>query len=94
MKKFFLALCLSLSTLFALPVLAEVGEQALVTVNINAASAAEIAEVLNGVGESKAQAIVQYRDEHGPFESVEDITQVRGIGESTLANNADRIVLE
>ncbi|MFN3578997.1 MAG: ComEA family DNA-binding protein [Pseudomonas sp.] len=94
MKHLFLALCLSLSALFTLSATADTSEAPLVSVNINAASAAEIAEVLTGVGEAKAQAIVEYRDENGPFGSVEEVTQVRGIGPSTLANNEGRISLE
>ena len=47
MKTIFLALCLSISTLLALPAMAET---AMVSVNVNEASAAEMAEVLQGVG--------------------------------------------
>lgn len=64
------------------------------TVNINTAGAAEIAEVLQGVGQAKADAIVAYREEHGAFGSVASLAEVKGIGASTLANNEGRIVLE
>ena len=47
-----------------------------------------------GIGEAKAEAIVAYRDENGAFASVESLTAVKGIGASTLSNNAGRIVLE
>ena len=40
---------------------------------------------LPGIGEKRAQAIVAYREEHGPFQSVEDLTRVSGIGEGILA---------
>ncbi len=40
---------------------------------------------LPGIGEKRAQAIVAYREEHGPFQSVEDLGQVPGIGEGVLA---------
>ena len=53
-----------------------------------------MAEVLQGIGEAKAEAIVAYRDENGAFASVESLTAVKGIGASTLSNNAGRIVLE
>tara|TARA_R110000796_G_scaffold74194_5_gene166671 strand:+ start:5081 stop:5329 length:249 start_codon:yes stop_codon:yes gene_type:complete len=66
----------------------------LVSVNINTASADEIAEVMQGVGAAKAQAIVDYREQNGAFTSVEGLTAVKGIGPSTLANNSDRIELE
>lgn len=50
-------------------------------VNINKASAAAIQQNLKGVGEKKAEAIVAYRTEHGDFKSLEDIKQVKGIGD-------------
>jgi competence protein ComEA len=60
-------------------------------VNINSASAAEIDRVLLNVGASKAQAIVDYRQAHGPFKSVEDLALVKGIGLKTVERNHDRI---
>ena len=53
-------------------------------VNINTADAKTISAELNGIGLSKAQAIVEYREKHGPFRSVEDVSLVKGIGERTL----------
>ena len=41
---------------------------------------------LPGIGPSKAEAILAYREEHGPFQSVEDLLAVSGIGEVTLEN--------
>jgi len=43
---------------------------------------------LPGIGEKRAQAIVAYREEHGPFRSVEELTEVPGIGEGVLAGLA------
>jgi competence protein ComEA len=60
-------------------------------VDINTASASELAAVLNGVGESKAQAIVDHRTAHGPFKSVEQLAEVRGIGLRTVEKNIERI---
>ncbi|UKE57160.1 ComEA family DNA-binding protein [Xanthomonas translucens] len=60
-------------------------------VNINSASAAEIDRMLLNVGASKAQAIVDYRQAHGPFKSVEDLALVKGIGLKTVERNHDRI---
>lgn len=63
-------------------------------VNINQADAETIADVLVGVGLTRAQAIVEYREQHGPFQSVDDLIEVKGIGEATLRSNRDRIRLE
>ena len=52
-------------------------------VNINTASVEELSR-LNGIGESKATAIVEYREANGEFASVEDLIKVKGIGEKTL----------
>lgn len=61
------------------------------SVNINKASADEIAQVLNGVGKKKAAAIVAYRKANGAFKSLADLTKVKGIGEATLNKNKSRI---
>lgn len=63
------------------------------TVDINTADAGEISEVLMGVGESKAKAIVAFRNQNGPFGTAQDLLQVKGIGEATLEKNQDRIRL-
>ena len=62
--------------------------------DINSAEAEEIADVLQGVGLQKATAIVQYRSEHGPFATVNDLLKVRGIGAATLAKNQQLIKLD
>jgi competence protein ComEA len=62
-------------------------------VNINTADAETLAKSLDGIGLSKAKAIVAYREEHGPFKSAEELTQVKGIGEATLQHNHDAILL-
>lgn len=62
-------------------------------VNVNKADAATLAKSLDGVGHSKAEAIVAWREEHGPFKSVEDLSQVKGIGPATLERNHDAILL-
>lgn len=56
-------------------------------VDINRAEAAELAEALVGVGLRKAEAIVRYREQFGPFESVEELAEVKGIGAATLERN-------
>lgn len=82
---------LFVSLLFALllPFTAFAGE----TVDINTADAATMASVLDGVGEKKAEAIVEYRDKNGLFESVDDFTKVKGIGPKILEKNRDKIVV-
>lgn len=62
-------------------------------VNINQADAATLAERLNGIGIKKAEAIVSYREQNGPFKSVDDLLNVSGIGDATLEKNRNLISL-
>ncbi len=62
-------------------------------ININTATVDEL-QTLPGIGESKAQAIVDYRETYGSFASAEDITSVSGIGDSTYAKLAAYIKAE
>jgi competence protein ComEA len=59
-------------------------------ININSADATELEE-LSGIGEVLAAAIVSYRDEHGPFASIEDLMDVSGIGPATLEEIRDHV---
>src|SRR5699024_5719664 len=52
-------------------------------INLNHATQSEL-ETLNGIGPSKAEAIISYREENGLFQTVEDVLEVSGIGEKTL----------
>lgn len=61
-------------------------------VQINQATQEEL-ETLSGIGPSKAEAIFQYIEENGPFDNVEDLKQVNGIGEKTLENIEDQIII-
>ena len=63
-------------------------------VNINTASASDIASSLNGVGISKAQAIVNYRKQNGKFKKSSDIVQVKGIGNATFEKNKADILIK
>lgn len=94
MKSFVAVVMLCLSICFTLPAFAEVSAAPLVSVNINDASAAEIAETLTGVGLAKAEAIVSYREENGAFESIEQLEMVKGIGPATVEKNRSRIALQ
>ena len=62
-------------------------------IDINTATAEELADAMTGVGLKKARAIVAYRDENGPFAAVEDLSMVRGIGDATVDTNRDRIAV-
>lgn len=59
-------------------------------ININTATKEELM-TLTGIGESKANDIIKYRETNGPFKTIEDLTKVNGIGESTLANIKENI---
>lgn len=66
-------------------------DDAMLAVNVNTASAEEIAEVLVGIGVRKAQAIVAYREANGRFDRAEELQLVKGIGHSTVERNLERI---
>ncbi|MCC6206715.1 MAG: helix-hairpin-helix domain-containing protein [Gammaproteobacteria bacterium] len=60
--------------------------------NINEADAAALAE-LNGIGDARAEAIIAYRQAHGPFGSVEDLAKVKGIGPAFIDKNRDQLTV-
>ncbi len=75
----------AMALLLTIPCLALAGP-----VNVNTADAETISSELQGVGLSKARAIVEYRKKHGPFRSADDLSLVKGIGERTVElNRAD-----
>jgi competence protein ComEA len=63
-------------------------------VNINTADARTIAKELKGIGVARAQAIVAYRNEHGPFKSPDDLGLVKGIAQKVIDQNRASIKLE
>jgi competence protein ComEA len=63
-------------------------------VNINTASAEEISDSLKGIGLSKAQLIVSYREANGSFHDVDELVNVKGIGLKTVDRNRDLIILQ
>ena len=63
-------------------------------VNINQADAEEIASALQGIGQKKAEAIVEFRKLNGEFESVDQLTEVKGIGEKLVSTLREDILLQ
>jgi len=79
--------------LFCVALLASISLAQTVKVNINTATAEELT-VLKYVGETLSQRIVEYREEHGAFESPEDIMKVRGVGQRIYEANKDIITVK
>lgn len=82
MKKLFVLMALCACNVFAAPV------------NVNTADAKTISESLANIGLKKAEAIVKYRTEKGPFKKAEELTNVAGIGEKTVEKNKKDILLQ
>jgi len=83
-KRFVFALVLSLT---AFAVLAE-------PVDVNTATAEQIAGAMSGVGQAKAEAIIQDRQKNGKFKSIDDLARVRGIKMATISKNRDKIIVK
>ena len=77
---------LALALVITVPLVAFAGP-----VDVNTADAATIYAELKGIGMTKAKAIVEYREKHGPFKSPEDLSLVKGIGDRTVEINKDDI---
>ncbi|MCQ4311812.1 helix-hairpin-helix domain-containing protein [Pseudomonas stutzeri] len=71
------------------PVKVAVAEAA--AVNLNSADAETLTRELKGIGATKAKAIVEYREAHGPFSSVDELLEVKGIGAATLEKNRAKL---
>ena len=83
LKSTILSVLLALSfNLFAAPV------------NINTADAKTLATNIKGIGDKKAEAIVQYRDKHGLFKSADDLIKVKGIGPNLVEKNRDVLLVK
>jgi len=67
-------------------------EKSTTKVSINKATLEELMTI-NGIGETKAKEIITYREQNGPFQAIEDLTKVPGIGENTLAKIKEDITL-
>ena len=68
--------------LIGLPGIASAGP-----ININTADARALADRLDGIGPSRAQAIIQWREVHGPYQAVDDLSEVPGISERFVEMN-------
>lgn len=76
------------------PVAAQIAPAAQTSkVNLNAADAATLQRDLSGIGEAKAKAIVAYRESNGPYTSVDELLEVKGIGKAILDKNREKIEL-
>ena len=62
-------------------------------VNINTATAENLAVNIKGVGKKKAEAIIAYREANGPFKSVDDLQKVKGIGSKILQKNKENLLI-
>ena len=81
------------TAIFSVFTIAEPATETTTTININTATA-EMLTNLKGIGPSKAEAIVQYRNMHGPFMNAEELTQVKGIGQATIDKNRPLLAFE
>ncbi len=63
-------------------------------VNVNSADARTLARELQGVGASKAQAIVAHREKNGPYRSADDLAKVKGIGTKLVERNRESLRFE
>jgi len=61
------------------------------TIDLNSADAATLQRELSGVGAAKARAIIEYREAHGPFASVDELLEVKGIGPAILQKNRSKL---
>jgi competence protein ComEA len=84
LTRLLLSLLVSMAILASLPVNAG-------PVDINTADAATLAGAINGVGEKKAATIVAYREAHGRFVRIEDLSNVKGIGPDTIEKNRQNL---
>ncbi|MEJ5057627.1 MULTISPECIES: ComEA family DNA-binding protein [unclassified Pseudomonas] len=60
-------------------------------VDLNGADASTLQKELSGIGEAKAKAIVAYRETNGPFASVDELLEVKGIGKAILDRNREKL---
>lgn len=76
-----------------LPLVKQVDTQPM-QLNVNTVDAMVLQSQLKGIGKAKAEAIVAYREAHGPFSSVEELLEVNGIGAALLERNRARLTID
>ena len=81
--------CVAVISILMVPVCIMAGEK----INLNTATLEELTE-LKGIGQAYAQRIIDYRQNYGPFEKIEDLMKVKGIGQKTFDANKDIITVE
>ena len=77
------------AVLLSLPVLTFAGN----TININTADK-ELLMSIKGIGEKRAEAIIAYRDKNGPFKSIDQLADVKGVGMFFIDSNRDVLVVK
>ena len=82
-----------IAPLMLLPLMFGQPAHAATPVNINTADAQTLADSLDGIGVAKAQAIVEQREAHGPYKSVDELAQVKGISAALIERNRDALRL-
>lgn len=82
------SLAVFLASLLLIPTLVLAGD----TININTADK-ETLMAIKGVGEKRAEAIIAYREQNGPFKSVDDLAAVQGIGQAIVDANRDLLTV-
>ncbi|WP_313644168.1 helix-hairpin-helix domain-containing protein [Pseudomonas sp.] len=75
------------------PIISQVQSQS-ATLNLNTADALTLQKELTGIGKAKAESIVAYRDTNGPFASVDELLEIKGIGSALLERNRGKLMVE
>ncbi|WP_191833465.1 ComEA family DNA-binding protein [Pseudomonas fluorescens] len=75
------------------PVPVVAAQQPITTLDLNTADALTLQTTLAGIGKTKAEAIVAYREEHGAFATVDELLEIKGIGKALLDRNRDKLTV-
>ncbi|WP_422416351.1 ComEA family DNA-binding protein [Pseudomonas sp. GZD-222] len=68
-------------------------QQPVTQLNLNTADALTLQSTLVGIGKTKAEAIVAYREAHGSFATVDELLEIKGIGKALLDRNRDNLTV-